>query len=56
MEEDKKQCEAEEVKLARDVGECPKKWGQANTAGSLIAEVSTSRVKKVLKVCAYCAK
>ncbi len=57
-EEDKKRCEAEEAKakLAQDVGECPKKWGQANTVGSLIAETSTSRAKKALKVCAYCAK
>ena len=56
MEEDKKQCEVEEAKSACDVGEHPKKWGQANTAGLSIAEVSTSRAKKALKVCTYCTK
>ncbi len=57
-EEEKKWCKAEEVKVksAWDVGECPRKWGWANTTGSLIAETLTSGGKKVLKVCIYCTK
>ncbi len=55
-EEDKKRHKVEEAKLACDMGEHPKKWGQANTAGLSIAEVSTSRAKKALKVCTYCTK
>ena len=52
------QLQAEEVKVksAWDVGEHPKKQGWANTAGLSIAEASTYRAKKVLKVCAYCTK
>ena len=53
VEEDKKQCKA---KAAQDMGECPKKQGQANTTGLLIAEALTSRVEKALKVCTYCTK
>src|SRR5258707_10225938 len=35
---------------------CPRKQGQADTAGSLITEASTSGGKRRWKVCAYCVK
>ncbi len=54
--EDKKCCEAEEEKRCQEMGEHPRKQGQADTTGSTIAELSTLRVKKVLQVCMYCAK
>src|SRR5258708_14297260 len=54
--DDKKHCEAEEEKKCQETGECPKKQGWADTAGSTLAELSTSGVKKVLWVCMYCAK
>src|SRR5258707_13732461 len=54
--DDKKHCEAEEKKEHRETGEHPRKWGRADTAGSTLAESSTSGVKKVLRVCTYCAK
>src|SRR5258705_9834540 len=34
---------------------CPRKWGQADTAGSLIMEALTSGGKRRWKVCMYCA-
>ncbi len=54
--DDKKHREAEEEKKCREMGECPRKWGWADTAGSTLAESSTSGVKKALWVCMYCAK
>src|SRR5260221_13867568 len=48
--DDKKRHEAEEKKECRETGECPRKRGQADTAGSTLAESSTSGVKKVLHV------
>src|SRR5260370_1859805 len=54
--DDKKCHEAEEKKERRETGERPRKWGRADTAGSTLAESSTSGVKKVLRVCTYCAK
>src|SRR5258708_29651305 len=54
--DDKKRHEAEEKKEHREMGECPRKRGQADTAGSTLAELLTSGVKKVLRVCMYCAK
>src|SRR5258705_5735327 len=44
--DNKKHCEAEE-----EMGECPRKQGWVDTAGSTLAESSTSGVKKVLWVC-----
>ena len=49
--DNKKHCEAEE-----EMGECPRKQGWVDTAGSTLAESSTSGVKKVLWVCTYCAE
>src|SRR5258705_3564625 len=54
--DDKKRCEAEEKKECQETGECPRKQGWADTAGSTLAELSTLGVKKVLHVCTYCAK
>src|SRR5258708_34865457 len=54
--DDKKRHEAEEKKERRETGERPRKRGWADTAGSTLAESSTSGVKKVLRVCMYCAK
>src|SRR5258708_5080616 len=54
--DDKKRCEAEEKKERQETGERPRKRGRADTAGSTLAESSTSGVKKVLHVCTYCAK
>src|SRR6266436_3539873 len=54
--DDKKRREAEEKKERREMGERPRKRGRADTAGSTLAELSTSGVKKVLHVCTYCAK
>ncbi len=54
--DNKKHCEAEEEKKCQEMGECPRKWGQVDTAGSTLAELSTSGVKKALQVCMYCAK
>src|SRR5258707_2168443 len=54
--DDKKRHEAEEKKERRETGERPRKWGRADTVGSTLAESSTSGVKKVLRVCTYCAK
>src|SRR5258708_1669365 len=54
--DDKKHHEAEEKKEHREMGECPRKRGQADTAGSTLAESSTLGVKKVLRVCTYCTK
>src|SRR5258707_193316 len=54
--DDKKHREAEEKKECWETGECPRKRGRADTAGSTLAELSTSGVKKVLHVCTYCAK
>src|SRR5258708_2690305 len=47
---------AEEEKQCWEMGEHPRKWGQADTVGSTLAELSTLGVKKVLRVCTYCAK
>src|SRR5258708_36609283 len=54
--DNKKHCKAEEEKKCQETGECPRKQGQANTAGPTLAELLTSGVKKVLRVCTYCAK
>src|SRR5258708_10588651 len=54
--DDKKCREVEEKKERREMGERPRKRGWADTAGSTLAESSTSGVKKVLHVCTYCAK
>src|SRR5258708_31027393 len=54
--DDKKHHEAEEKKECQETGECPRKWGWADTVGSTLAESSTLGVKKVLHVCMYCAK
>ncbi len=54
--EDKKHHEVEEEKKHQEMGECPRKWGWADTVGSTIAELLTSGAKKVLWVCTYCAK
>ncbi len=54
--DDKKCCEVEEEKKCQEMGECPRKRGQADTAGSTLAESLTSGVKKALWVCMYCAK
>src|SRR6266436_1484197 len=54
--DDKKRREAEEKKECWETGERPRKRGQADTAGSTLAELLTSGVKKVLCVCMYCAK
>src|SRR5258708_1240056 len=54
--DDKKGHEVEEKKERRETGERPRKRGRADTAGSTLAESSTSGVKKVLRVCTYCAK
>ena len=54
--DDKKRREAEEKKERQETGECPRKQGRADTVGSILAESSTSGVKKVLRVCTYCAK
>src|SRR5260370_21963524 len=51
---DNKKChKAEEEKKCWEMGECPRKRGQVDTAGSTLAELSTSGVKKVLQVCTY---
>src|SRR5260221_11224932 len=49
--DDKKHREAEEKKECREMGECPRKWGQAETVAATLAESSTLGVKKVLRVC-----
>src|SRR5258705_8545250 len=54
--DDKKHREAEEKKERQETGERPRKRGRADTVGSTLAESSTSGVKKVLRVCTYCAK
>src|SRR5258708_29845476 len=54
--DDKKRCKAEEKKEHQETGERPRKRGRADTAGSTLAESWTSGVKKVLRVCTYCAK
>src|SRR5258708_7358041 len=54
--DDKKHHEVEEEKKHQETGERPRKRGQVDTAGSTLAESSTSGVKKVLQVCTYCAK
>ena len=54
--DDKKRHEAEEKKECRETGECPRKWGWADTAGSTLAESLTSGVKKALRVCTYYTK
>src|SRR5258708_2936793 len=54
--DDKKCCEAEEKKEHWEMGERPRKRGQVDTVGSTLAELSTSGVKKALRVCTYCAK
>ncbi len=54
--DDKKCHEVEEEKKCREMGEHPRKQGQADTAGLTLAESSTLGVKKVLRVCTYCAK
>src|SRR5258708_21987216 len=54
--DDKKHHEVEEEKKHWEMGEHPRKQGQADTVGSTLAELSTSGVKKVLWVCTYCAK
>ena len=54
--DDKKRREAEEKKERRETGERPRKRGWVDTAGSTLAESSTSGVKKALHVCTYCAK
>ncbi len=54
--DDKKHHKAEEEKKHQEMGECPRKQGQADTVGSTLAESSTSGVKKALWVCMYCAK
>src|SRR5260221_9667381 len=54
--DDKKHHKAEEEKKCWEMGECPRKWGQADTAGSTLAESSTLGVKKALQVCMYCTK
>src|SRR5260370_21661419 len=48
--DDKKCHEAEEKKEHRETGECPRKQERADTAGSTLAELSTSGVKKMLCV------
>src|SRR5258708_37582790 len=47
---------ADDKKEHWEMGEHPRKWGWADTAGLTLAELSTSGVKKVLHVCTYCAK
>src|SRR5260221_13753381 len=54
--DDKKCHKVEEEKKHWEMGERPRKWGWADTAGSTLAESLTSGVKKVLWVCTYCAK
>ncbi len=54
--DDKKRRKAEEKKERREMGERPRKWGRVDTAGSTLAESLTLGVKKVLRVCTYCAK
>ncbi|SRR5258708_25307491 len=54
--DDKKRREVEEKKEHRETGERPRKRGWADTAGSTLAESSTSGVKKALRVCTYCTK
>ena len=54
--DDKKHREAEEKKECWEMGERPRKWGQADTVGSTLAESSTLGVKKALHVCTYCTK
>src|SRR5258708_26629128 len=54
--EDKKHHKVEEEKKCWEMGEHPRKQGQADTAGLTIAESSTLGVKKALQVCTYCAK
>src|SRR5258708_38622646 len=54
--DNKKHHEVEEEKKHWETGECPRKQGRADTAGSTLAESSTLGVKKVLQVCMYCAK
>src|SRR6266446_3177457 len=54
--DDKKCREVEEEKKCQEMGEHPRKRGQADTVGSTLAESSTSGVKKALWVCMYCAK
>ena len=54
--DDKKRREVEEEKKCWEMGEHPRKWGQADTVGLTLAESSTSGVKKALRVCMYCAK
>src|SRR5258708_1457588 len=54
--DDKKHHEVEEKKECRETGERPRKQGRADTVGSTLAESLTLGVKKVLRVCTYCAK
>jgi len=54
--DDKKHCKAEEEKQCWEMGECPRKQGQVDTAGLTLAESLTSGVKKALWVCTYCTK
>src|SRR5258708_2465053 len=54
--DDKKHHEAEEKKEHQEMGERPRKCGQADTVGLTLAESLTSGVKKALHVCTYCAK
>src|SRR5258708_8076480 len=54
--EDKKCHEAEEEKKCWETGECPRKWGWADTAGATIAESSTSGAKKALWFSMNCTK
>ena len=54
--DDKKHHEVEEEKKHWEMGECPRKQGQADTVGLTLAESSTSGVKKALRVCTYCTK
>src|SRR5258707_1193535 len=54
--DDKKCHEAEEKKECWEMGERPRKRGRADTVGSTLAESSTLGVKKVLRICTYCAK
>ena len=57
MHESEAACaRAVDNKKCWETGECPRKQGRADTAGSTLAESSTSGVKKVLQVCMYCTK
>ncbi len=58
VEADKRQREVEEAKdhQALEGEKHPKKWGHADTAGSLIMVASSSGGQKGWKICMYCTK